>query len=62
MAVQKALRPFIIRDAASDAVDSLNRISRKVNRPGFGPVPRVDRQARQETLRLVKRFGSGLNE
>ncbi len=63
MAVQKALRPFIIRDAVSDAVDSLNRICRKVNRPGFDPIPQVDRQARQETLRLVKRFvGSGLNE
>ena len=61
IAVQKALRPYIIQDAVNDAADYMNRICRKFEK-AYGTVPQTNEQQRREAVRLVKRFGSGLNE
>lgn len=61
MAVQKALKPYIIRDAVADATDCMNRICSQFNKQQ-PTLPEIDDPLRRQAERLVKRFGSGLNE
>jgi len=62
MAVQKALRPYIIKDAVAGAVDSIYAINGKYSRNIAVDLVKLTPQEQQEAVRLVKRYGSGLNE
>ena len=63
MAVQKALRPYIIQDAVDRAAGFVNGLSEKIGKSEshFDARPPSPQQ-RQEAIRIVKRYGSGLNE
>ena len=63
MAVQKALRPYIIGDAVDRAADFMNGLTKKIGKSEslFDAKPPSPQQ-RQEAMRIVKRYGSGLNE
>ena len=62
IAVQKALRPYIIKDAVSGAVDSIYAINRKYKRNIAVDLVKLTPEEQRQAVRIVKRYASGLNE
>ena len=62
MAVQKAMRPYIIEDAVSGAVENIGGMNRKYNRAVAIDLEQLSPQEQRQAVRIVKRYASGLDD